>query len=102
VATLINDPGPFNLSSPEELTKSNIEKINDNSLGVFIVSKFAELTHIGALAIESGKIRSGLLELSRTFESSFVFRYRITPTEQEANQLRDAIRAVIAIRKLGE
>jgi hypothetical protein len=96
------DFASFNLTVPELLTESNIHRINEDSVGVYVVSKFYDLTYTGALAIEAGNIKSGLLTLAKTFESSFFFRYRSTKNDEESIRLRDAIRTMIVIRKLGE
>lgn len=93
---------PFDLTVPEELTETIIQRIKENIVGVFVVSYFANLKYTGSLAIEAGNIKSGLLRLSKLLESSYFFRYKITATEEESIRLRDTIRNAIIIRKLGD
>ena len=98
----VSDLSPFCLSNPENLTDSNILKLDENACGIVLISKFAHLSYNGALAIESGNIRSLLQNLAITLESSFFFRYRVVERDSEATMLRDTLRSIIGVRKLGE
>lgn len=100
--TANTESSPLELSLPLELSPSNIDRIDENALGVILVSKFPNLSTTGALAIEAGRIRDLLIGLSRSFEASYFFRYRVTETEGDALLIRDAIRSAIEIHALGE
>ncbi len=96
------DKNPLELSLPLELTAANIDRIGDLKLGIIVISKFSQITKAGALAIEAGNIKQLLSEMSRSYESSFFFRYRIAESEGDALLIRDLLRSVIGVHKLGE
>ena len=95
-------PTPVGFSVPQELTISNILKVDKNLVGIVVVSKFAEVTYTGASAIEFGPVQSVLLGLSHILESSYFFRFRIIQSQAEGLKIRDDLRSEIVVRALGE
>ena len=76
---LTNEPLSGSFSLPRRLTPINVDSLDENIAGVYMISPSPSLEVAGALTIESGNIRSGLQRfIANSSAISLFFMYHTT------------------------